>query len=237
MTFRDRLLATLRAIKPVLDVRGVMVAGSEVPNLLQPDGACTLVVSQNVDIAVPIELVAEVKARLPLLAGLQPSADEPSVWIDCAGSLLEVNFIGLDAATRDPAETYLLTDESFPLLVFGPVGMLRLGPSVALAGVDVPVPRLATLLMEKLVTERSAEKGDRDLLVALGLLTLADEAAMAELEALYRSLPGDLRFAARANLTVLGLIAPLPNMPDPSPHRALIARTLARLEQADGAAR
>lgn len=39
MTFRDRLLATLRAIRPVLEVPGIMVVGSEVPNLLQPDDA------------------------------------------------------------------------------------------------------------------------------------------------------------------------------------------------------
>jgi hypothetical protein len=35
VTFRDRLLATLRAVEPILEVPGVLVAGSEVPNLLE----------------------------------------------------------------------------------------------------------------------------------------------------------------------------------------------------------
>lgn len=63
MTFRERLLATLRAVEPILDVRGVLVAGSEVPNLLEVDAAATLVVSQDVDLAVPVEVHDEVKAR------------------------------------------------------------------------------------------------------------------------------------------------------------------------------
>lgn len=33
--FRTKLLSTLKAIQSVLDVPGVMVIGSEVPNLLQ----------------------------------------------------------------------------------------------------------------------------------------------------------------------------------------------------------
>lgn len=37
--FRDRLLATLRAVEPILDVPGVLVAGSEVPNLLEANAA------------------------------------------------------------------------------------------------------------------------------------------------------------------------------------------------------
>ena len=55
VTFRDRLLGTLRLLQPILDDPGVLVVGSEVPNLLQPDAASTLVVSQDVDLAIPIE--------------------------------------------------------------------------------------------------------------------------------------------------------------------------------------
>jgi hypothetical protein len=33
---------------------GVLIVGSEVPNLLQPGAASTLVVSQDVDLAVPL---------------------------------------------------------------------------------------------------------------------------------------------------------------------------------------
>jgi len=43
--FRERLLATLRAIRPVLEVPGILVVGSEVPNLIEPRAASTLVVS------------------------------------------------------------------------------------------------------------------------------------------------------------------------------------------------
>jgi hypothetical protein len=37
--FRSRLIATLRAVRPVLDEPGVLVLGSEVPNLLQEGAA------------------------------------------------------------------------------------------------------------------------------------------------------------------------------------------------------
>ncbi len=47
VAFRDRLLSTLKAVQTVLNVPGVLVIGSEVPNLLQPDAASTLVVSQD----------------------------------------------------------------------------------------------------------------------------------------------------------------------------------------------
>jgi hypothetical protein len=49
----------------MLDEAGVLVVGSEVPNLLEPDAAATLVVSQDVDLAIPVERHATVKERLP----------------------------------------------------------------------------------------------------------------------------------------------------------------------------
>jgi hypothetical protein len=39
MTFRDRLIATIQAARPVLEDPGVLVVGSEVPNLLEPGAA------------------------------------------------------------------------------------------------------------------------------------------------------------------------------------------------------
>jgi hypothetical protein len=81
VAFRDRLLATLRAASPVLEEPGVIVVGSEVPNLLEPDAASTLVVSQAVDLAVPVSRHANVKRRLDEIRGLRPSPDEPSVWL------------------------------------------------------------------------------------------------------------------------------------------------------------
>jgi hypothetical protein len=70
VTFRDRLLGTLRRLQPVLDEPGVMVVGSEVPNLLEAEAAATLVVSQDVDIAVPVVRVSASKVRLREVGGL-----------------------------------------------------------------------------------------------------------------------------------------------------------------------
>ena len=61
VSFRDRLVATLRAARALFEVEGVLVAGSEVPNLLEHGAAATLVVSQGVDIAVPVYAHAAVK--------------------------------------------------------------------------------------------------------------------------------------------------------------------------------
>ena len=63
MAFRDRLLATIRAARPVLETSGVLVVGSEVPNLLEPGAAATLVVSQGLDLGVPVSCHAAVKQR------------------------------------------------------------------------------------------------------------------------------------------------------------------------------
>ena len=79
MTFRDRLLGTLRLLQPILEEPGVLVVGSEVPNLLQPDAASTLVVSQDVDLAIPIERVDRIKKRLREIDGLVQSSEEPSM--------------------------------------------------------------------------------------------------------------------------------------------------------------
>ena len=72
MTFRERLIGTLRQLQPVLEEPGVLVVGSEVPNLLQPDAASTLVVSQGVDLAVPVDRVGPVKRRLAQVQFLIP---------------------------------------------------------------------------------------------------------------------------------------------------------------------
>lgn len=53
-SFRDRVLATLRAVEPILAVPDVLVAGSQLPNLMQPAAASTLVVSQDVDLLIAI---------------------------------------------------------------------------------------------------------------------------------------------------------------------------------------
>jgi len=58
-------------------------------------------------------------------------------------------------------------------------------------------------VLEKLVTDRRGEKGERDLLVALGLIALAGAGDLDETEALYARLLPDLRHAVRSNLTVV----------------------------------
>ena len=79
MSFRDRLIATIRAARPVLEADGVLVVGSEVPNLLEPGAVATLVVSQALDVGVPVDRHAAVKERLNDLREFEPSAEEPSV--------------------------------------------------------------------------------------------------------------------------------------------------------------
>ncbi len=210
-----------------------MVVGSEVPNLLEPNVASTLVVSQDVDIAVPVERHAAVKRRLRDVRGLRPSADEPSVWVPETPELLEVNFIGRDAKTRDSSDTYVFEDPDLPLLVFGLLSLLVPGTPVGVEGLSVPVPRPAGLLLEKLLSERSGQKGDRDLLVALGLLLLVSQADLEELESVYRTLAPDLRHTALANLATLGLLEQRDQMPDPAPHRERVRALRGRLERAE----
>ncbi len=232
MTFRDRLVATLRAATPVLDEPGVMVIGSEVPNLLEPNAASTLVVSQDLDIGIPIAAHARVKKRLADLEGLTPDPEEPSVWVPESDELLEVNFVGIDPE-GEPGDAHVLEDDEFPLMVFGALSLLREGEPAIVEGVRVPLPRIAGLLLEKLLTERVGDKGERDLLVALGLLLVSSEADLVEMEAGFCALPPDLRHAMRSNLTVLSLMDARHAMPDPRPQRERVSCLLQRLEGSD----
>jgi hypothetical protein len=229
VTFRDRLLATIRAARPVLASAGALVVGSEVPNLLQPGAASTLVVSRDLDIGVFVDRHAQLKESLDGLRGFVPSPDEPSVWTPVDPRLLELNFVGIDPA-QDPSEAYVLEDDRLPLLVFGALSLVTPGPPVEIEGELVPLPRPAGLLLEKLVTDRTGEKGERDLLVALGLLGAMDDAALDELDSGYRSLRPDLRHAVRSNLTILSLLDAREGMPDPRPRRREVSDLLARLD-------
>jgi len=235
VSFRDRLISTLRAVAPVLEVADVVVVGSEVPNLLEPDAASTLVVSQDVDIGVPVARHGAVKEALGRVSELHASGDEPSVWVPDDPELLEVNFVGMDPEVCDAEETYVLEDRELPLMVFGPLSLVQRGATLDVEGLRVPVPRLAGLLVEKLLTERSGVKGDRDLLVALGLLVLATPADLEECTASYGRLEAHQRHAVRANLSTLSLMEPVGGMPDPRPHRAKMAALLRRLERSEEA--
>lgn len=233
MAFRDRLIATIRAARPVLEAPGVLVVGSEVPNLLEPGAAATLVVSQDLDLGVPLSAHAAVRDRLAMLRDFEASADDPSVWTPRSPDLLELNFVGMDPA-QDPAEAYVLEDDRLPLLVFGALSLVSPGAILEVEGTRVPLPRPAGLLLEKLVTDRSGEKGERDLLVALGVLAVVGPEDLAELEAAHRRLRPELRHVVRSNLTVLSLLGKRPGMPDPGPRRADVAALLVRLEAAEG---
>ncbi|OFW27172.1 MAG: hypothetical protein A3H97_19965 [Acidobacteria bacterium RIFCSPLOWO2_02_FULL_65_29] len=222
MAFRDRLVATIRAARPIVELPEILIVGSEVPNLLQPGMAATMVVSLDLDIGVPVHRHAAVKERIGELVEFAPSADEPSVWTPRSPHLLEVNFVGMDP-DQDPADAYVLEDDRLPLLVFGALSLVGPGPAIDVEGVTVRLPQLAGLLLEKLVTDRTGEKGDRDLLVALGLLAAASPSDLDELDAMYRRLRPELRHAVRSNLTLLSLLEPRAGMPDPRPRRADVA--------------
>jgi hypothetical protein len=233
LTFRERLLATLRAVEAVLDVPGVLVAGSEVPNLLELDAASTLVVSQDVDLAIPVAVHDEVKARLDRITRLSPSVDEPSVWVPRADSpeLIEVNFIGLDPAIIEPIDTYEKPDARLPLMVFGPLSLLSAGSILEVNGLRIPLPHPAGLALEKLVSDRTGEKGDRDLLVVAGLLAQMNAAELDQLERLHRTLSAELRHQVRSNLSILSLLDARPGMPDPRPQRPVVDALLTRLAE------
>jgi hypothetical protein len=79
------------------------------------------------------------------------------------------------------------------------------------------------------VTDRTGEKGDRDLLVALGLLMTAGPADLDELDGAYRRLRPEHRHAVRSNLTLLSLIEARTGMPDPRLRRVLADASVACL--------
>jgi hypothetical protein len=231
VTFRDRLMGTLRRLRPVLEESGVLVVGSEVPNLLEPAAGATLVVSQDVDLAIPVDRVDHVKLRLHDVRDLAPSPEEPSVWIPSSTALIEANFLGLDPRTREASDTYVLDDPELPLMVFGPLGLLRPGPVVEVEGLRIPLPRPADLIVEKLLTDRTGEKGARDLLVVAGMLAVCTPADQDETVAVVGGLSAESRHAVRSALTVLSLMEARPGMPDPAPFRRQVQGLLARIEE------
>jgi hypothetical protein len=234
MAFRDRLLATIGAARPVLEAPGVLVVGSEVPNLLEAGAAATLVVSLDLDVGVPVDRHGDVKQRLTrLVPAFSPSSEEPSVWVPRSPDLLELNFVGIDPS-QDPADAYVLEDDRLPLLVFGALSLVTAGREIEVAGTRVRLPRPSGLLLEKLVTDRTGEKGERDLLVALGLLMTAEPQDLEELAVAYGRLRQELRHTVRSNLAVLSLLDARPGMPDPRPRRGVVAGVLRRLERAEG---
>ncbi|TVQ21596.1 MAG: hypothetical protein EA382_13360 [Spirochaetaceae bacterium] len=231
MEFRERLIRTLHALEPILRVPGVMVGGSEVPNLLEPDARSSLVVSQDVDIIVPIEAHGLVRDRSRSIPGFRRSAEEPTILEPVDTALLEVNFIGMPRKDDDSGRTFLYEDTELPLIVFSRLTLLRGGTTVSVDGLDVPVPRVAGLLVEKLLTDRSGLKGDRDLLVALGLFMVATADDRDEFAQICDGLSESDRRSVISGLTTLSLLPPQPGMPDPSPRREMIAEIVRGVER------
>jgi hypothetical protein len=62
--FRERLWATIRALRPLLG-DGVLIVGSEVPNLAPADAPLPAVVSQDIDLGIEVQSHGRVKAALP----------------------------------------------------------------------------------------------------------------------------------------------------------------------------
>lgn len=231
-SFRDRLGRTLRALEPVLAVPGVLVVGSEVPNLLEPDAATTLVVSEDVDIAVPLAVHADVKAALSRVTALVPSSSEPSVWVPRGSDCIEANFLGMEPGRPRIGEAWVHEDSELPLLVFGTLGVIEPGARREAFGASIPLPTPASLAVEKLLTDRSGIKYDRDLCVVLGLLlTWSREDECAFLRAA-TALAAPDRWTLRSNLTALSLLPDREGMPPVSRHRDKIAALLSRVEGA-----
>ena len=95
----------------------------------------------------------------------------------------------------------------------------------------MPLPRPADLIVEKLLTDRTGEKGVRDLLVVAGLLSTVQAIDLDEVVSLTGSLSMESRYAIRSSLTLLSLMEGRPGMPDPVPFRHQIKQLLSRIEQ------
>lgn len=146
-----------------------------------------------------------------------------------ASELIEVKFIGIAPAIIEPIDTYEKADDPLPLMVFGPLSLLAAGPVVELEGLRIPLPRPAGLALEKLVSDRTGEKGDRDLLVVAGLLMRMVSTDFDQLERSFRGLSDELRHQVLSNLSILSLLDARPGMPDPRPQRATVDALLQRL--------
>jgi hypothetical protein len=118
-------------------------------------------------------------------------------------------------------------------MVFGPLGLLRPGAMIDIEGLRVQLPRLADLAVEKLVTDRTGEKGARDLLVVAGLLAVSGPEEVEAIARLSLDLSAESRHSIRSALTVLSLMEPHAGMPDPGPVRDRVRQVLSAIEARD----
>lgn len=216
----------------MLECKAVMVVGSQVPNLLEPGAAATLVVSEELDVGVPVHRRPELKEQLDELHSFAPSPGAPSVWSPLEPGLLALRFAGIDVALR-PRAAYVLADERLPLPVLGSLSLLSAGARVEVEGTRLLLPRPAGLFLEKLITDRTGDDRERDLLVAFALLVVAGPGDLDEVDRSYRTLPEEQRRAARSNLELLSHLAARSGMPDPTPRRAALETLHRRLRSGE----
>jgi hypothetical protein len=85
-------------------------------------------------------------------------------------------------------------------------------------------------MAEKLLTDRTDEKGARDLLVVAGMLNAVTPDDLDELVRVSAGLSAESRHTICSALTVLSLMEVRPGMPDPAPVREMVASILSRIE-------
>src|SRR4051794_12285 len=103
-----------------------------------------------------------------------------------AGGASAIRVVGR-ALARVAGERWARDRESV-FLRFGPLSLLSEGPSLEIDGLHIPMPRPSGVAVEKLIADRSGEKGNRDLLVLAGLLCHMSETDVAHVPVLIRRL-------------------------------------------------
>ena len=114
--------------------------------------------------------------------------------------------------------------------MFGLLSLLHEGQLLQVGDVRVRLPRPAGLLIEKLLTERAGLKGQRDLLVALGLLLVSRRDDVDEVTERFVELSDEQKKTVIGSLAILSLMGSAPEMPDPARAREEIATLIERLE-------
>ena len=120
-------------------------------------------------------------------------------------------------------------------MVFGTLALVTPGAEVEAGGHAGPVASSRGADARETDWRSDRRKGDRDLLVALGLLSLMGPDDLDEFVVQVRRLRPELRHAVHSNLTILSLLEPRAGMPDPTHQRREVSALLGRLERAMGA--
>ncbi|MBE7439598.1 MAG: hypothetical protein HS115_14165 [Spirochaetales bacterium] len=155
---------TLRDLRPVADQ--VIVIGSEVPNLSRIHSGADLFVSQDIDLAVPIENLERTDEQIPMLfEHYRQSSDEPSILLPRDDARLEINFLGVDFRSQDLDDISLHRGRHISFLAFGTLTLIK-PVDLTIEKHRFRVAEHRSLFLEKILTERSSIKGERDLYVA-----------------------------------------------------------------------